>query len=574
MNNQSSGMASSISRVVRSLLVVLVALGLLGPLDALAHPPGITERVSVDSNGVEADSFSERAAISADSRFVAFVSLASNLVPDDTNNASDVFVHDRRTGLTERVSVDSHGRQGNANSGFFSISDTPAISADGRFVAFHSEASNLVQKDTNGAIDVFVRDRLMGTTERVSLSSTGQQSVGFSHEPSISADGRFVAFTSDDMSLVPHNTNFLFIDQIYVRDRLNGTTERVSVNNAGQVANSSSLIADISADGRFVVFSSFATNLVPDSQFFLQVYIHDRATRTTERISQDASGNEGNGDSVLAVVNADGRFVAFESNADNLVPNGNHENHVYVRDRLTGITERASENSAGEPADLLSGQPDITADGRFVTFFSLATNLVAGDTNNRRDIFVRDRQNGTVVRVSVSTSGEQANSESMLPTISDDGLVIAFQSNADNLVPEDTSPTTDIFVHDDRPSADLSVMKSDAPDPVSKGSALTYSVVVTNSGPGSAARVQLTDVLPADVQFVSVTSSAGSCAEADGTVTCELGSLTSGANATVTIVVRPKKVGTITNTAQVSSISPDPNLANNADTEDTMVVPH
>jgi uncharacterized repeat protein (TIGR01451 family) len=507
-------------------------------------------------------------AISGDGRFVAFVSLADNLVPGDTNGFADTFVHDRLTNTTERVSVSSRERQGNADSGLIGVAAYPAISADGRFVAFVSEADNLVSKDTNGTPDVFVRDRQLGTTERVSVTSAGLQADGSSHGPAISADGRFVAFESDAQNLVPGGSPFPSGDQVYVRDRQTGTTEIVSVNAAGEQGNSLSTQADISGDGRFVVFSSFADNLVPGTQSGLQVYLRDRGTGTTERISENAAGEPGDGSSVAPKVSLDGRFVAFETNTGNLIGDGNHESHILVKDRTTGAFERVSATSTGQPADLLSEHPDITPDGRFVAFMSLATNLVADDTNNRRDIFMRDRQTGTVVRVSVSTAGLEGNSESQWPSISDDGLVTAFQSNSDNLVP---GANGGIFVHDDRAAADLSVTKSDSPDPVAKGAALTYTMVVTNNGPASAAGVQLTDTLPANVQFVSAASTAGSCAQTGGTVSCNLGSLSNGTSATVTIIVTPKKAGTLTDTASVSSSTSDPNQANNIDTEQTVV---
>ena len=570
MSAHNTGIYSNVIRVARAALVVLVVLGLLGPTAVLAHPPGVTEWVNVSSDGTGANDQSDFPTISGDGRFVAFASLASNLVPDDTNNAADVFVRDRLTGVIERVSVDSRGRQGDDDSGLVGVgSPHPAISADGRFVAFPSFATNLVQKDKNGELisDIFVRDRLTGTTELVSISSSGEQTDDYSTSPAISADGRYIAFQSNATTLVPGDTNS--VDDIFVHDRLTGTTERVNVSSAGGQTNGSSIHPEISPDGHFVVFSSFADNLVPGSQIFIQVFLHDRNTGTTERISQDALGNAGNASSVFPSVSANGRFVAFESNAANLVPDGNHERHIYVRDRQTGVTERVSENSAGEPADLLSGKPDITADGRFVTFFSVATNLVADDTNNRRDIFVRDLQTGSVVRVSVSTAGEQGNSESINPKISDDGLVVAFKSNSNNLVP---NANGGLFLHDDRPAADLSVVKSDSPDPVSKGADLTYSMVVTNNGPSSAANVHLTDTLPADVEFVSATATAGSCAQTENIVACSLGDLSNGSSITVTIVVTAKKEGTLTNTARVDSISPDPNSANNTDTEETMVV--
>jgi uncharacterized repeat protein (TIGR01451 family) len=569
MKTKAIGNVVSRRRVARSGLALLVALALLAPAGVLAHPPGVTEWVSVSSDGTGANSFSDMPAISADGRFVAFVSLADNLVPDDTNGVTDTFVHDRLTNTTERVSVSSRERQGNAPSGLEGVAGYPAISADGRFVAFGSQADNLVSGDRNGLVDVFVRDRLLGTTERVSVSSAAEESDGISEGPAISADGRFVAFHSDASNLVPGANPFLFTNQVYVHDRETGTTEIVSVNNAGEAGNSLSFRADISADGRFVVFSSSADNLVPGPQFGHQVYLHDRATGTTERISEDAGGNPGDGTSVLPKVSLDGRFVAFQTNSGNLIGDGNFESHILVKDRVTGTFERVSATSTGEPADQLSEHPDITADGRFVTFFSLATNLVPGDTNNRRDIFVRDRQTGTVVRVSVSTAGEQGNSESQWPSISDDGLVTAFESSSNNLVP---NANGGIFVHDDRPAADLSVAKSDSPDPAARGADLTYAVVVTNNGPGSAAAVQLTDSLPTTVRFVSATSTAGSCAEAGGIITCNLGDLSNGASATVTIVVTPRRTGTIANTVQVSSMSPDPNQANNTDTEETTVV--
>src|SRR5919108_244217 len=441
---------SSIKRFVQSILTVLVVLGLLGPTTALAHPPGVTEWVSVSSDGTGGNNQSDMPAISGDGRFVAFVSLADNLVPNDTNGFADTFVHDRLTNTTERVSVKGRGREGNNHSGLAGVAAYPAISDD----------------------------------------------------------------------------------------------------------------------GSFVVYSSFADNLMPGLQFGHQVYLRDRTTGTTERISEDAAGTPGDGTSILPKVSLDGRFVAFQTNTGNLIGDGNHESHILVKDRVTGAFERVSATSTGEPADQLSEHPDITPDGRFVTFFSLATNLVPEDTNNRRDIFVRDRQTGTVVRVSVSTAGVEGNSESQWPTISDDGLVTAFQSNADTLVP---GANGGIFVHDDRPAADLSVAKSDSPDPVSKGAQLTYSIVVTNNGPGSAASVQLTDSLPANVQFVSATSTAGSCTQTGNTVACDLGDISNGTSVTVSIIVKPKKASTITNTAQVNSISSDPNPANNSDTEQTMV---
>lgn len=538
---------------------------------------GVTERASVDSNGVEGNNSSEYASVSADGRFVAFMSLATNLVPDDTNDAADVFVRDRRTGITERVSVDSRGRQGDAHSGLAGVGSSSPISADGRFVAFASFATNLVQGDTNGPViaDIFVRDRLLGTTERVSVSSNGAEADADCNFPTMSPDGRFVAFDSRTSTFFADDD--VFTSDIFVHDRFTGITERVSVSTAGERGDSDSFFPDVSADGRFVVFGSWARNLVPGEQFFFNVFIHDRATGVTERVSEDAAGSEGNGNSSLAAVSGDGRFVAFETKAANLVAGSTFESKVLVRDRLTGAIENASVNAAGTEANALSQSPDITPDGRFVTFYSLADDIAPGDTNQRRDVFVRDRLNATTERVSVSTAGEQGNSESHEPKLSDDGKVIVFHSSSDNLVPDDTAPGHDVFVHDRRPPADLALAMTDDPDPAASRSALTYTVTAVNGGPGVATGVVLTDALPAEAVFLSASATQGSCVRSGGkgrrggTLTCDLGALASGAAAGVTIQVETGRAGALTNAASVEANEPDPDAANNSASETTTV---
>src|SRR5437660_1328853 len=247
-----------------------------------------TVRVSVASGGTEGDDASLGSALSADGRFVAFDSAATDLVAGDTNGASDVFVHDRQTGTTERVSVASDGTQAN------NVSSYPALSADGRFVAFQSDATNLVAGDTNGATDVFVHDRQTGATERVSVASGGgtqgnRNSGGFFAFPALSADGRLVAFQSDATNLVARDTNGA--TDVFVHDRQTGTTERVSVASGGSQGNGFSAGPVLSADGRFVAFHSTATNLVAgDTNGATDVFVHDRQTGTTERVSVASGG--------------------------------------------------------------------------------------------------------------------------------------------------------------------------------------------------------------------------------------------------------------------------------------------
>ena len=414
------------------------------------------ERVSVSSSGAQAGGRSDSLpSISADGRFVAFGSVATNLVAGDTNHSADIFVHNRDTGLTERVSVSSSGAQGSYHSG------SPSISADGRFVAFESIASNLVDGDTNSirgfsARDIFVHDRDTGRTERVSVSSSGAQGNGHSFSPSISADGRFVAFESEANTLVDGDTNNR--KDIFVHDRDTGRTERVSVSSSGAQANGSSFSPSISADGRFVAFYSQAVNLVVgDTNNRTDIFVHDRDTELTERFNVSSSGAQANGRSFSPSISADGRFVAFVSEASTLVDGDtNNSFDIFVHDRDNGHTERISVSSSGAQANGFSFFPSISADGRFVAFYSQADNLVVGDTNSRTDMFVHDRNTGHTERVSVSSSGAQVYGDSTSPSISADGRFVAFVSTASALVDGDTNNWHDIFVAEN-PLADSNI---------------------------------------------------------------------------------------------------------------------
>ncbi|MBI5951341.1 MAG: PD40 domain-containing protein [Chloroflexi bacterium] len=426
---------------------VLLAL-LLFTTNALAAPGDIV-RVSVDSNGSEGNSYSVQPSISADGRYVVFNSNASNLVDGDTNGVRDIFVYDRATGITTRVSVDSSGLQGNGDSSH------PSSSFDGRYVAFDSLSSNLVSGDTNGERDVFVHDRATGVTTRVSVDSSGVQGQGnitdYSASPSISSDGRYVAFTSGDNNLVVWDTNGW---DTFMHDRVTGITTRVSVDSSGaqQTGGGSDLPStpSISSDGRYVAFVSTASNLVAnDTNGWHDVFVHDRATGITTRVSVDSSGIQGNDRSIFSSISSDGRYVAFQSEADNLVANDtNGWQDVFVHDRTTGITTRVSVDSFGAQARGWQGPPSISSDGRYVAFQSDASNLVAGDTNGWRDVFVHSRVTGVTTRVSVNSLGKQGNGPSSSHSISSDGRYVAFVSTASNLVSGDTNGTYDIFVHE------------------------------------------------------------------------------------------------------------------------------
>jgi CSLREA domain-containing protein len=430
------------------LLLCLAAATLVLGSAPTAGSPGATERVSVDSAGNQANASSGVSAISGDGRYVAFPSGASNLVPGDTNGQVDVFVRNRQTGQTTRVSVDSVGNQANGSSLW------PAISGDGRYVAFTSDSTNLVAADTNGYEDIFVHDRETGVTQRVSVDGVGNQANGDSGFPAISGDGRHVAFLSGAANLVPGDTNDQY--DVFVHDRQTGVTARVSVDSAGNQGNGDSGYwgdyPGISSDGRYVAFTSDSTNLVAgDTNGYQDIFVHDRETGVTQRVSVDSAGNQANSASFYSAIGADGRYVAFTSAASNLVTGDTNSRYdTFVHDRDTGITERVSVDSAGNQGNAESFiEPAISGDGRYVAFSSFATNLVPGDTGGYLDVLVHDSHTGFTERVSVDSAGNQGNSSSAdRVAISAEGRYVAFWSHATNLVPDDTNGYTDVFVHD------------------------------------------------------------------------------------------------------------------------------
>jgi Tol biopolymer transport system component len=338
-------------------------------------------------------------AVSADGRYVAYYSSASNLVPDDTNGFMDVFVSDRTTGTTTRI-TDGNG-----------MSRLPSVSADGRYVAFDSMASNLVPDDTNGFMDVFVWDRATGTTTRI---TNGNDESG---DAVISADGGSVTFDSQASNLVPDDTNG-FKRDVFVWDADAGATTRIT--DSVWYTEEYSLSGGISADGRYVTFSSLSSTLVPDdTNNHWDVFVWDAVTGAITRLSDGAAYH--------ARISSDGRFVTYNAMSGT--------DHVFVWDSTTGTTTRITDGSDGA-----SLAPTISGDGRHVTFQSGATNLVPGDTNGVWDVFVWDRLTGTIARI---TDGD---GDSSNPAISSDGGSIAFWSEAGNLVAGDTNAVQDVFV--------------------------------------------------------------------------------------------------------------------------------
>jgi WD40-like Beta Propeller Repeat len=406
---------------------------------------GQTTRVSVSSSGTQGNLASDLKSISANGRYVAFQSSATNLVADDTNiDLGDIFVYDRNTKQTSRVSISTGGVQGNNGSGF------PNISADGRYVAFQSDATNLVADDTNLASDIFVYDRQAKQTSRISIPTGGGQGNDNSYSANISADGRFVAFISYASNLVDGDTNGAF--DAFVHDRQTKLTSRISVTSSGEQGNSDSFFPKFSANGRFVVFDSYASNLVSgDTNGSRDVFVYDRQTKQTKRVSIASNGEQGNSDSFNTSISANGRYIGIYSRAANLIAGDtNNVSDVFVYDRQTKQTSRVSTASNGEQGNSDSYLASLSSDGRFVAFQSYASNLIVGDTNGSPDSFVYDRQTKQTSRVSISTEGVQGNAESFGPVISANGRFVALHSHADNLVAGDTNGLADVFVHDRR----------------------------------------------------------------------------------------------------------------------------
>ena len=532
-------------------------------LSAEVQAVGETTRVSVDSTGIQGKLLSVYSSLSADGRFVAFNSDAGNLVPNDTNRSIDVFVHDRQTRQTTRVSVASTGEEGRVKGSRNYYSST-AFSADGRFVAYGSLFTNLVPGDTNGTSDVFVHDRLTGITTRVSVDSLGEQGNNFSSGVSISADGRFVAFGSYSDNLVAGDTNGMA--DVFVHDRLTGITTRVSITSAGLQAQAASGGPALSADGRYVGFMSYAADLAPGDGIGRSfVYVHDRQTHETTRITHYSTTGVADSQSFSPSISADGRFIAFASDYRFFVPGDTNEHFdVFVHDRKSGQTSRVNVASDGSQADAGSISYSLSGDGRYIAFASAASNLAPGDMGIwGSDIYVHDRLNRQTTRITRGSS--RLGYGAFYPQISANGRFVAFESNDNTELPGDKNgPTADILVRDrllDRSvTADLAVTQAVSPSPFPASSPITYTVTVTNHGPDAASDVTLVD---GPLQATAVASQ-GTCS-AGAPKVCYLGTLAAGAEATVTLTLRPRSAGTtrIWNSARVDAAPVDPNPGNN-----------
>ncbi|MEQ8767643.1 MAG: hypothetical protein RL885_27315 [Planctomycetota bacterium] len=410
---------------------------------AAAAQSQTTTRVSVASDGTQANAASAPAEMSADGTTVAFVSAASNLVAGDGNGTSDIFVHELATGITSRVNLGAGGVEGDAP-----CLDV-ALSATGRFVAFDSLAGSLVASDQNEAFDVFRVDRQTGEVRRVSEGTGGVEANGPSHRPDISGNGSAIVFASYATNLVAGDRNRA--KDIFLHLVAANSTTRVNVRTGGQQAiGGDSDNPAISQDGRYIVYDSTATNLVPnDTNAARDIFLFDRFDLTTERVSIASDGTEANDHSRRASVSGDGRYVVFESLASNLVPNDlNGFYDIFLHDRQTGETTRINDNPALTEPNSQSFLPYVNGPGTHVAFYSCASNIVPNDPNGADDIFIYDIAARTLELASVDFSGGPTNGYSSHPSVSDTARYVAFSADASDIVTGDTNGMRDVFLRD------------------------------------------------------------------------------------------------------------------------------
>ncbi len=424
---------------------------------------GSVERVSTSSSGAAGSGASTRPALSSDGRYVVFRSEATNLITGDTNGVDDIFMKDRQTGTTTRISTDSSGAEADG------YSMLPFISDDGRYVTFASNATNLVAGDTNAQRDIFVKDTVTGTVTMASTDSAGNQADDYSTASFITPDGRYVFFHSLASNLVAGDTNG--VSDVFRKDLQTGTTIRVSEATGGGQGNDSSSLDfqgfRASSDGRYVLFNSLATDLVAgDTNGVGDVFVKDLDTGTLERVSTDSAGVQGNGNSGGGYISPDGTKVVFTSASSNLVTGDtNGYNDVFVKDLSTGTVTLVSTTSSGALGNNNSFDGFMAPDGETFVFSSLANNLVSGDTNLAFDTFLKNITTGNIMRISTDENGAQLASTAIAQSMSADGRYVAFYTGA----PIDSS--------DSNSSIDIAVVDTQSAGASSSGNVQRYNRV-------------------------------------------------------------------------------------------------
>lgn len=401
-------------------------------------------RVSTNGSGVQTEKYctNSQASLSSNGNLLVFSSNAGNLVSNDQNYHYDVFVKDLSTGTVSLVSASAAGTPNNGSN-----TTMGSLSSDGRYVAFTSDATNLVTGDTNGKVDLFIKDLVTGGIQRVSVEVSGTQGNNDSFRPGFSPDGKYVLFESYADNLVAGDTNTSC--DVFLKNLTTGAVTLVSTDANGVKGNSSSTHAQFSANGNYVVFESTAANLVSgDTNSAYDIFVKNLATGAIQLASSSVAGSQGNSGSQGASISSDGQHVAFLSTSTTLVSeNTNHVRSVFVKNLTTGAIQLVSTSADGIQGNNSCSMCMISDDGRYVAFVSDSDNLVAGDTNNKSDVFIKELATGAIQRVSTSAAGVEGNAYTGADTLkfSADGKYLVFSSGSTNLVEGDTNSGYDIF---------------------------------------------------------------------------------------------------------------------------------
>ena len=424
--------------VVVTLVFTAGAAAPVSPASNGDHRPA-TILVSTGLNGAPTTDHSFHPSISSDGRYVVYSSTAANLAPNDTYGSSDVFIYDRQTGKNSLVSMNSQGVKGDG------FSAAGMISANGRYVVFHSNSKNFGAGNSPNQ-DVYVRDLRKGLTSRVTNAVGGGSSNGDSNSWSISGDGRFVAFSSTATNLVADGTNSNW--NIFLYDRQTGTIRLASVASDGSQSDGFSMEPVVSDNGRWVAFWSGADNLAPnDTNGIYDVFVHDFKTGLTQRASLASDGTQANNGSDRFSMSADGRYIVFQSYASNLVrKDTNNSRDIFLHDMKTGKTTRINVSKTGSQANGDSSMPSISPDGEYVTFISNADNLVPSDKKNIGEVFIKSLKSGDIRLISRASNGALGKGEPIESRVSNDGDWVTFSSADTNLAPNDTNGFVDIFL--------------------------------------------------------------------------------------------------------------------------------
>jgi hypothetical protein len=428
---------------VRYLLIVILGVSgiLIVRLTAFsASPHGFfpIERVSISNDEAQGNDESKHTSLSNTGRYVAFHSIANNLVATDTNGETDVFVRDTQAGSTERVSLSSAGIEGNGDSAH------PDISGDGRYVVFESFATNFDPADTDITRDIYLYDRTNDTITLVSKNMTGGSASGDTQRAAITPDGEFIVYVSNASDIVAGDTNGTY--DCFVYDVSSGMVNRI-LTSTGAEFDDDCIVADIAGGTPLIAFESEATNVVPnDTNGKGDIFIVSIFNTGHARVSVDSAGNEGNDFANAPSISRDGDFVTFFSQANNMVlSDTNGIGDIFLHETQTGETTRVSVVSGGAQANNTSTNPHISGGGRYIVFTSFATNLVPGDTNEVVDVFIHDTQTLVTERLSTTSQNVEGNHFSYYPAISGNGQAVVFESLASNLVPDDTNDRWDAF---------------------------------------------------------------------------------------------------------------------------------